>query len=121
MPGIPEDILPKLIKICGMFGSDGIGERGNAALHADKIIRSLGFTWASLLASVGTTTPTVDKQVLPKHIKLYQIADTLLNDRAINTWQYDFLTNLLKFKTLSTRQQAKVDEIWTIAERGAYV
>ncbi len=120
-PNIPEDILNRLIKICGMFGSDGVGERGNAAQHADTIIKSLGFTWETLLRGTGAIIPTVVKPSIQKHVKLYQISDVLLQDRLINTWQYDFLQSTIRFSKLSPKQQTKINEIWIIAENAAYV
>ena len=38
-----------LIKLCGMLGSDHIGERANAALMADKLVRSAGLTWSDII------------------------------------------------------------------------
>ena len=39
----------RLVKLCGMFGSDHPGERANAAAAADKMIRDAGMRWPEVL------------------------------------------------------------------------
>ncbi len=39
----------RLVKLCGMFGSDHDGEVSNAARMADKLVRGAGLTWADVI------------------------------------------------------------------------
>lgn len=48
---IPID-LKRFIQVCGMMGSDGLGERAAAAEAATKMLRSAGLTWEELLRHV---------------------------------------------------------------------
>jgi hypothetical protein len=40
----------KLVKICGLLGSDHEGERASAAAKADALVRSHGLTWADVIS-----------------------------------------------------------------------
>ena len=42
----------RLVKLCGMFSSDGDGERATAARMANDLVRSNGLTWRDLLAPI---------------------------------------------------------------------
>ena len=46
----------KLVRICGMFGSNHDGERASAAAMADKLIRSQGLTWPEVISSSWTNS-----------------------------------------------------------------
>jgi len=48
---LDSDTAAKLVKICGMFGSEHPGERAAAAVLADEIVRKAGLTWAQVIAS----------------------------------------------------------------------
>jgi hypothetical protein len=41
--------MDRSVKVCGMFGSSHDGERANAALKADSIVRGMGQSWTDLL------------------------------------------------------------------------
>lgn len=41
----------RLRKLCGMLGSEHDGERATAAAKADEFVRSLGLTWADVIAA----------------------------------------------------------------------
>jgi hypothetical protein len=38
-----------LVKLLGLCGSDHVGERANAALRADQLVRSAGLTWRDII------------------------------------------------------------------------
>jgi hypothetical protein len=42
-------IIDRLAKVCGLFGSNQVGERAAAADRAEKIRLQLGLSWADLL------------------------------------------------------------------------
>ena len=39
----------RLVKLCGIFGSDHAGERANAAAAADRLVRQAGLRWPDVL------------------------------------------------------------------------
>jgi len=48
----PEDFLVRFRKICGLLGSDHVGERSNAANLATEMLRSVGLTWQDISISI---------------------------------------------------------------------
>ncbi len=40
----------RLAKLCGLFGSDHVGERAVAAAKADQLVRQLGLSWHEIIA-----------------------------------------------------------------------
>jgi hypothetical protein len=46
----------RLVKLLGMLGSHHDGERANAALMADALIRDRGLTWHDVIAIPASTT-----------------------------------------------------------------
>jgi hypothetical protein len=54
--------LDRLAKVCGLLGSDQMGERAAAALRADTIRQQAGLSWAELFAGAGRPAP---RQVPP--------------------------------------------------------
>jgi hypothetical protein len=49
---VNKKLITRLVRLCGMFGSDHIGERANAAAMADHLVRQMGLTWPDVLADV---------------------------------------------------------------------
>ncbi len=47
----------RLVRICGMFGSDYEGERANAAAAADRLLREHRLTWRDVLAPCPVPRP----------------------------------------------------------------
>jgi hypothetical protein len=55
--------LIRLVRVLGLLGSDSAGERAAAAHAADRLIASMGISWAELLMPSGSTPggrPTYD-------------------------------------------------------------
>lgn len=46
----PTSARERLVKLCGMFGSNSQGERANAAAEADKLVRGKGRTWEDAIS-----------------------------------------------------------------------
>ena len=49
MTRLDSDSAEMLAKLCGMFGSDHVGERAAAAAKANQFLHDLGLTWRALL------------------------------------------------------------------------
>ena len=43
---LPESLVDRLVKLCGMLGSAHDGERAAAGLKADQLLRENGLRWA---------------------------------------------------------------------------
>jgi hypothetical protein len=48
---LSDDSRAKLIKLCGLLGSQHAGERAAAALKASELLRGCQTTWADVLAA----------------------------------------------------------------------
>jgi hypothetical protein len=46
---VTPQLHDRLSKLCGMFGSEHLGERAEAARQADGLVRRLGLTWPDVL------------------------------------------------------------------------
>ena len=84
----------RLVKLCGLFSSNGDGERATAARMADDLVRSNGLTWRDLLAP--TSSPDLVRWIL-KHAE------------ALNEWEASFVSTLRG--DLSPKQKAKLEQI----------
>jgi len=107
----------KFKRICGMLGSDGGGERANAAALATRLLRDAGLTWADIvdaaLHAAHGTRPTANPRPQGRHKARtssqtprsgvtaegahVMYATALLNSRgsSLTQWEHDFLTNLV--------------------------
>ena len=97
----------KLAKLCGMFSSNHMGERANAAAMADKIVRSAGLTWDQLFSKPPQAA---------KPSSLEEVFE-FIHDRKhqLSEWEYSFVGSVFgQFQlkgTLSEKQWAKLFEI----------
>jgi hypothetical protein len=75
----------RLVKLCGMFNSDHIGERANAA--ADRLVRQAGLRWPDVILSAlspPNSTDTIAEQI-----------DFVLRfPDALNEWEQRFVASL---------------------------
>lgn len=98
----------KLAKICGLLGSDHLGERAAAAAMADRIVRDLGLTWFDVVApprlSVGCSA--IGEKV----------ALALRNIGAMSQWERGFLYSVAGKRKLSSKQLAILEELVAKAE-----
>lgn len=46
---LDPNAVDRLVKLCGMLGSDFDGERAKAAAKADALVRSQGLTWSDVI------------------------------------------------------------------------
>jgi len=112
MRPLPPAVADRLVRICGLLGSDHAGEAASAAAAATKIIRSAGLTWSELLAPI-VTPPAPSARPRHRHAPHYGPVDwraaaaaCLQQPALFSTWERDFLDNLLGFRRLSTKQEA---------------
>lgn len=110
----------RLIKFLGMLGSNQDGERASAALKASEWLIQHGLTWTDVI--VPTVTPKGNHQQSSNHQStgsgkprshtfICVMADKFLDAGIINDWEYDFLSSVVEFASLSPKQQAIVDRI----------
>lgn len=105
------------------------GEKLAAIAAAGRILRAGGSTWRDLLAGLdgndhASTTPRVGdgvdagEPVAAPHF--HQVRELMLEGRyALTSWERQFLTGLLAFRTLSERQRRTLDEISRKVEAAA--
>ena len=88
----------RLTKLCGLFGSNHLGERAAAAAKADQLIRSHGLRWSDVIAPVPISTFERIRFALG-HIDL------------LSLWERGFLLGIRGKKTLSEKQLLVLDQI----------
>jgi len=98
----------RLAKLCGMFGSAHVGERGAAAAKADALVRSLGLTWFDVIT---TRFPQKDKVKAPviwrRKARFCEQHSEYLNER-----ERAFITSILRYHgELSEKQRAWLSAI----------
>ena len=81
----------QLAKLCGMFGSDHIGERAAAAAKADALIRARGFTWFDVFATE-TAPPSTSRTDWQRMARWCQAHHQKLNSREI-----EFVRTMLRW------------------------
>ena len=89
----------RLAKVCGMLGSDHPGERANAALAADKLVRSLGLTWRDVIHISGAHVPKSDWRHMAKACR----------ERAhcLTQKEFAFVSNMLLARFEPSEKQGK--------------
>jgi hypothetical protein len=106
---IPDQrTLDRLAKVCGMFGSDQMGERAAAALRADSIRQQSGLSWAELFAGVVSPRPSApmfDPADASPPALLAKCAPVL------TAWEREFLASIGSQRTRTTKQNARLAQI----------
>ncbi len=98
--------LSRLGKICGLFSSDHVGERAEAARRADAIVKAAGLTWPDLLL-----TPARAHREPQRGIWRTTCAELQKRPGDLRTWERAFVADLPKFSRISTKQRYILDEI----------
>ncbi len=102
--------LTRLAKVCGLFSSNHVGERAEAARRADALVRAAGLTWPDLLQQNGSGAQTFepsrrrDNALSPGEI-LARHGDSLTG------WERGFLVSLIRQRRWSARQSEIFSEI----------
>ena len=106
MTALTEADRVRLVKLLGMLGSDHAGERDSAGVAAHRLIKSLGMTWAQVLAP----PPPPPRQVDPDLWKMVLI-QTLANAASLTPVEYEFLMGLAKQVWIIPQQEAWLHQI----------
>ena len=108
---ITADLADRLMKLCGMFGSDFEGERGNAARMADELVRDAGLTWPDVIIPA-TKAPSVNGRVWrePTTIRETVMVCLLFTD-PLTDWEVDFLRSIAGRTRHSSKQRKVLDRI----------
>ena len=111
----------RLVRLCGMLGSEHDGERANAARLADRLIRETGLTWEGVIAAPPVAQPEArPRPAQPAGAPWWTASGTVSGEahailqrhRALLTqWEIEFLANLLNRRTLTEPQRASFDRI----------
>jgi hypothetical protein len=90
----------KLAKLCGMFGSDHLGERAAAAQMAHRLVKESGLSWFDVIRPSAPTASIED-----------QIEFCLQHEELLNTWEWGFLNGVRGRQFLTEKQLAKLGNI----------
>ena len=98
----------RLVKRCGMFGSDHAGERANAAAAADRLVRDAGLRWPDVILP-SLTGPT-------RHREIETVKDALIfvldYEDVLTAWERQFCRSLcIQRRPISEKQQAILRQI----------
>ena len=103
------NLIDRLTKVCGMFGSDHEGERAAAASVADRLLRQHGLSWADVLWAKPSRSTTED-----------QIDFVLCHGEGIlDPWQEGFLRGIQGRQFLTKKQLRKLEELVELVSRRA--
>jgi len=104
----------RLVKLCGMFGSDHPGERANAAAAADKLIRSAGMRWPDVIRPPLPAPP----RLRPVNTAAEAIRFVLQHADALTDWERDFAQSIARQQSpLTPKQRAVLDRLIAKAQR----
>jgi hypothetical protein len=107
---LPPAVAHRLVRVCGLLGSDHAGEAASAAAAATWIIRSHGLTWQQLLEPIvlprSSSARSARKEPPPPCPADRRRAATacLRHPLLFTRWECTFLENLLGFRRLSAKQ-----------------
>jgi hypothetical protein len=103
----------RLAKLCEMFGSNFPGERANAAMAADKLIRAAGLRWSDVILTGALPVPPRSIDNVANIIRfVLQHADLL------TAWEFEFIEGVERQHTpISTKQREILDRIVKKARR----
>lgn len=101
--------LDRLAKICGLFGSDQLGERAAAAQRAETIRAQTGVSWAELLGAGGEPArrppPPFDPARAAPAAILARCAPVL------TAWEREFLASISSQRVYSQKQGMRLTAI----------
>ena len=95
--------IDRLAKICGLFGSDQLGERAAAAQRAEMLRLKTGMSWAELFAGAGDAgpryrVPEFDPERAAPAALLAKCAPVLTD------WEREFLASIGSQRSYSRKQ-----------------
>jgi hypothetical protein len=105
----PVDVN-RLARVCGLFGSDHLGERAAAAAQADKIVRNAGLTWPDVLAPQPLTPSRSSRNSC--HVSKITPGEILArHNEILSGWERGFLSSPVRRSSWSPRQREILNEI----------
>jgi len=111
---LSPELRTRLVRLCGMLGSDFDGERASAGLLANRLIKSLDLTWEDVIRQVveikqQQPPPREDaQQDLSPSAKAKFCMDSGL---MWNAWEMQFLQDMLYRTRVSEKQKAVLDRL----------
>jgi hypothetical protein len=88
----------RLVKLCGMLGSDYAGERAAAAAKADALVRAHGLTWHDVIAApAASPAPASDWLRMAAYCQVH--ADRL------SPREFEFVCSIIKWRRVPTSRQ----------------
>jgi hypothetical protein len=123
--------LARLVKICGVFGSDHDGEVLVAARKADQLVRDLGLTWPDVInPEIRSRIVTGGNAANQNHDAprrgmgtsagiRSELALLRRNLDALTPWEREFVFSLGHFHKITDRQRAVVDRLVLKVRRAA--
>ena len=98
----------RLVKLCGVFGSDHPGERANAAAAADKLIRAAGMRWPDIILPRLPAPPRAH----PVNGAADAIRFVLDHADALTDWERDFARSVARQQSpLTPKQRVVLDRL----------
>ena len=108
MRPLPKKELERLAAICGMFGSDHVGERASAAQKADELIRKQGLTWEQVILARWTA-----KQTFRWADTLEEKLGTVLaSPDSLTEWERSFAVSLNGRHRIDPKQEIILDRLF---------
>jgi hypothetical protein len=98
MMGAVVDV-DRLAKLCGLFGSDHLGERAAAAAKAHDLVRGAGLTWPEVLAGPHASQSGTHRGDGPQRTWRRELTPAVIlatYGAALTGWEKCFLAGLAK-------------------------
>lgn len=99
----------RLVKLCGLLGSDHAGERDSAAVMASRLLRECGLTWADvILPQLELADAAGSNRAAPPTTGGHAAAArwVLARQVMLNRWERSFIEGIQDRPTLTPRQAA---------------
>jgi hypothetical protein len=91
----------RLTKLCGLLGSDHLGERAAAAAKADALVRSAGLTWRDVI----TPSPPIAPQLESSDDWRLLAAECHARRARLKPKEYEFVAKLLTWRAEPSPKQ----------------
>ena len=123
MKHLTKQEAERLVRICGMLGSNHIGERASAATMADELVRKAGLTWSDVISN--STSSSSSSWNTPSRARpcpqndcsdlsveeLIDLAVRAYDDVWMSPWERKFVMGVCGCRSLTDKQLAKLRSI----------
>jgi len=120
---LPNDERIRLVKICGMLGSDHDGERAAAGKLAHDMLRGLGLGWDDVITPKSLRAPHPAENPFRAKYEAERMAwrtkaAVVATSSRVSAWERGFAEDLLNWTgSLSNKQQACLDKAYAKCQR----